>query len=132
MWGPSQFARHPEPLGDSSAFHVGPIHRLLARIPKDAAVSSHYSFITHLDYRREIYEFPVPWHAQNWGDGSNTGSELPEAAHVQYIVTRLAGLDDRFAAILARLEATEFTRIDQTGDIVLLKRTAPAHTLDPS
>ena len=132
MWGPSQFARHPEPLGDASAAHVGPIHRLLAKIPPRASVSSHYSFITHLDHRREIYEFPVPWYAQNWGDGRTTGARLPESADVEYIVVRLAVLNARDSAILGQLEAREFTRVTQSDDIVLLKRIAPASTLAPS
>lgn len=132
MWGPSQFARHPEPLGDSSPGHVGPIHRLLARIPDDASVSSHYSFITHLTYRREIYEFPVPWYAQNWGNGRNTGAHLPESRGVDFIVVRLAALNSRDSAILEALEASQFSRVAQHSDIVLLKRTAPEPRMDSS
>jgi hypothetical protein len=57
---------------------------------------------------------------------------LPESAGVQYIVVRLASLNDRDRAILDQLKINEFIQIDQTGDIALLKRTAPAPTLEPS
>ncbi|MBA3655214.1 MAG: DUF2079 domain-containing protein [Actinobacteria bacterium] len=129
MWGPSQYARNPEALGDASAAHVGPIHHLLAKIPAGAAVSSHYSFVTHLDHRDEIYEFPVPWYSQNWGDGRRNGALLPQSRHVDYIVIVESVLNDRDRGILRGLEESQFERIGQTGDIVLLKRSAPAPRL---
>jgi uncharacterized membrane protein len=132
MWGPSQFSRHPEFLGDSSRAHVEPILALLRRIPDGAPVSSHYSFVTHLGHRREIYEWPTPWYAVNWGDGKSTGVELPEAAKVQYIVVPITVLNDRDLAIVQRLEATEFTRVAQSGDIVLFRRVSPPRRLDDS
>ncbi len=132
LWGPSQLARYPQPLGDSSSDHVGPINAVLRRIPRDASVASHYSFITHLDHRREIFEFPNPWYARNWGNGRQTGKELPHAAHVDYIVLPSEGLAGRELVLLAHLATREFSKVAGAPGIVLLQRVARAEKLDPA
>ena len=132
MWGPSQFSRKPPWLGDSSAAHVVPIKQVLAKVPPGASVSSQYSFVTHLDHRREIYEFPVPWFSRNWGDGKTNGKELPEAARVQYIVVPRDKLAPREALLLSYLESTQFREIASGGGVSLLKRVAPFQPIDPA
>jgi len=129
MWGPTPLARHPVQLGDARAAHVGPILAILHRIPANASVAAHYSFVTHLDHRREIYEFPTPWYAQNWGDGRDNGAELRVAAHVQYIVIPAEGLGVREALLLEHLTAREFRAVVVGDRIALLKRVAPAEPL---
>jgi uncharacterized membrane protein len=132
MWGPSQVARHPQYLGDSSAARVGPIKRALRQIPANASVAAQYSFITHLDHRRNIFEFPNPWYARNWGNGRNTGDELPESADVQYLVVPSEGLAPRELLLLGHLAAREFKKIASSDRVVVLKRVAPAEPLDPA
>lgn len=132
MWGPSQLSRHPEYLGDDTAAHVAPIHDLLSRVPKHATVSAQYSFITHLDHRKEIYEFPVPWYQQNYGDGTKTGQQLTaESARVSYIMVPVS-MAPREMALLGELTQREFTPVAVADGIQLLKRVAPAQPLDPA
>jgi hypothetical protein len=131
LWGPSQLARRPPPLGDASAAHVSPILRVLHQIPPGASVSSQYSFITHLDHRREIYEFPTPWYARNWGDNKKLGQELPEAARVQYIVVPSEGMAARELLLLQYLATDEFRPFAQAPGVVVLKRVAKGPKLTP-
>jgi uncharacterized membrane protein len=126
LWGPSQFSRHREYLGNSSPGHVGPINRLLHRVPATAAVASQYPFVTHLDHRERIYEFPVPWYAQNWGDGSSTTHELPAARRVDYIVVAPDTLAPRWTVLLDHLTAREFKQIGSANGVALYKRVARA------
>jgi uncharacterized membrane protein len=133
MWGPSQLSRHPEYLGDSSVANVGPLKALLREVPRTASVSSHYSYITHLDHRVEIYEFPTPWYQQNWGNGRHTGDELrSEAARVEYIVLPVQSLAPRETLLLEHLTSREFTKVAQRGNAVVFKRVAKAENLDPA
>jgi uncharacterized membrane protein len=131
MWGPSQFARHPEFLGDANAAHVAPIHEVLGKVPKHAAVAAQYSYITHLDHREEIYEFPVPWYQQNWGDGTHTGDQLiAESARVRYIVVPVS-MAPRETALIDHLTEREFKQVISSGGVRLFKRVAPAKPIDP-
>ena len=77
MWGPCQFARHPQPLGDRQLAGADQRAQLLDLVPGDASVSAHYSWVCHLSHRKEIYEWPMPWKAQNWSDYSLEGQVLP-------------------------------------------------------
>jgi len=60
----------------------------------DDAVSASTSFVPHLAHRSEIYTFPNPWEASNWG----VRSELrPDPDSVDWLVLRPVTLNDRDA-----------------------------------
>jgi uncharacterized membrane protein len=40
-------------------YEVGPVHRQLQLLPKDAAISSQSPFVPHLALRENIYQFPI-------------------------------------------------------------------------
>ena len=68
--------------------------------PDDAVVAT-FNLVPHLTHRRQIYTFPNPWTASNWG----TGVELPpDPAIVDWLVidrSTLGELDDDFESVLA-------------------------------
>lgn len=86
LWGPALFSRHPGPYGDPSSGYARDAREVIARIPADASVSAVPQLVPHLSQRAEIFEFPNPFEAANWGDFSREGDRLPFADSVDYVV----------------------------------------------
>ena len=86
LWGPTPFSRHPAPIGNPASPTIASVEAAIRLIPRDAVVSAHYGYVTHLDHRRRIYEFPVPWRARYWGTFDREGQRLPEADDVDYLL----------------------------------------------
>ena len=55
-------------------------------IPPDAVVAAWYPLVAHLDHRTQIYVWPNPFSAANYGLGTDTGSRLAGASQVRYLV----------------------------------------------
>jgi hypothetical protein len=70
---------------------------LEAGLPSNAVVSAWYPFVSHIDHRTQVYVWPTPFSAQNWGLGTNIGTRLPVAGQVQYLMlpVSLAGTNYR-------------------------------------
>ena len=75
-----------QPVGDPGSPTSAAIRNAIEVIPDDASVSAIYNAVPHLAHRVHIYEFPNPWRAVNWADGSHAGERLPFADEIQYIV----------------------------------------------
>lgn len=109
--------RH-EALRDSRL--VPKLNAALARIPRDAVVSAHYSLVPQLSHRRRIYLFPNPFQASNWG-------VIDENTHdpndVEYVVLRnIPGRDPATAAFEAMPASEDFDRLDGDRDYALYRR----------
>jgi hypothetical protein len=126
MWSPAAYARHPQTKFDLQAQSVRDTDAVLAAIPKGARVSAFYAYVPHLTHRREIYEFPNPWIARNWGDGSEGGKELPQAKRIDYIAVP-NGREGEEDQLLRTLTASgEFRLARQQGGALLYRRVDPA------
>lgn len=55
-------------------------------LPSDAVVSAWYPLVSHVDHRTQVYVWPTPFSASNWGLGTNSGVRLPFASQVQYLM----------------------------------------------
>jgi uncharacterized membrane protein len=124
QWGPASWSRHPAALGDTRSPRIAFIREASAMIPGDAAVSSFYGWATHLDHRERIYDFPVPWHAQNWGTFTQEGQRLPAADTVDYVLVS-DDLGPRERTILAEQVLPHFDVVFHRGGVLLLHRRAP-------
>ena len=79
---------------------AGPVQearrQALALVEAGAPVSAQYNLVPHLGHRVEVYEFPNPFRAVNWG---LAGDEHPQAAleGLQFVVVQrdLLGEEDR-------------------------------------
>lgn len=125
FWGPASFAREPGPIGDPSYPGFVTWREAVAAVPDDAVVSAHYRFVTHLEHRREIYEFPVPWRARNWGTFEHEGQPLPaRAARVEYVVLPLP-MDPSDQAVFDADVAGDFREVVYEADnVIVLRRTS--------
>lgn len=120
MWGPA-FGRHRRAAPDPNAPNAVALREALEVIPDDAVVSAVYYAVPHLTHREQIYEFPVPWRAANWGDFSQEGERLPFAEEVEYVLVPVemgGDLED----IVRSLPAEGFTVIHRAGGFEVLER----------
>ena len=102
------------------------IKEALALIPDNAVVSARSRIGTQIDHRSKIYDYPTPFAAYYYGDGSDTGARLPEAESVEYVVELPDHLSDIGETHLASLQDNEGFRVvfSKEGVVVLKKETA--------
>ena len=79
-------------------------------VPDGASVSAVYTFVPQLSRREEIYSFPNPWRASNWGYEDR---DTRDPAGVDWLVI------DR--AALGPADATLFDRILASGDWTIVR-----------
>ncbi|MDQ3973168.1 MAG: DUF2079 domain-containing protein, partial [Actinomycetota bacterium] len=121
LWGP--LGRDARVAADPSSPQARAARQAIEMIPRDAVVSAHYPYVPHLTHRRQIYEFPNPWRAANWGDWSQEGDRLPFADDVDYLlVTTSLRNDPDNGRIIRRLERTEFQPTFESEGVLLLVR----------
>ena len=101
----------PTPIGGAASWYGRPdnswassARELMSEIPADAVVAANYRLTPHLAYRREIYQFPVPFRAVLYGpDDSLEGTRLHERAErvdfVMLPVRRNDGVRADWAAV---------------------------------
>jgi uncharacterized membrane protein len=124
-WGPAAIARNPAPLGDVKSPMIPDIRAASRLIPREAVVSAYYGWATHIDHRTHIYEFPVPWHAQNWGTFKQEGQRLPEADTVEYILLPPSALEERDRTILESVRVDFDVAYEHDGVLLLRRRPVP-------
>ncbi len=100
-------------------------------VPGGAAVAASYYLVPHLSHREQIYTFPNPWHAANWGVGGvaphdPNNDHVP--AEVEWLVvdTTTHAPGSREELLINELLTTgEFRVLTQEGGIVVAERVAP-------
>lgn len=122
LWGP--IGRAPRALADPTSTRAASIRQAIGLIPDGAAVSAAYFTVPHLAHREHIYEFPVPWRAQNWGDFSQEGERLPQADLIDYVLVEVP-MEPELQEIVDSLEEEAFLPIFRADGILLLRREAP-------
>jgi hypothetical protein len=94
----------------------------LALVDAGAPVSAQYNLVPHLAHRAEVYEFPNPFRAVNWG---LAGDEHPRAAleRLQFVVVQRDLLGDQDRQLLDRLQADPAWRtLLDRQEVVVLER----------
>jgi uncharacterized membrane protein len=117
-YGPAPWARDPV------AVPAGPVdqarRQALALVPDGAPVSAQYNLVPHLGHRVEVYEFPNPFRAVNWG---LAGDEHSQAAleRLQFVVVQRDLLGEQDRQLLDRLQNDPAwrTAMDSQGVVVL-------------
>ena len=122
-YGPAPWARDPV------AIPAGPTDQLrrqaLSLVEDGAPVSAQYNLVPHLGHRTEVYEFPNPFRAVNWG---LEGDEYPQAAkdRLRYVVVQRNLLAEQDRDLLDQLQTGHawWTLLDR-DDVVVLERREP-------
>jgi uncharacterized membrane protein len=122
-YGPAPYARDPV------AIPAGPTDELrrqaLALVTDGAPVSAQYNLVPHLGHRVEVYEFPNPFRAVNWG---LDGDQHPQAAldRLRFVVVQRDLLAEQDRELLERLQTGQGWRtlLDRDEVVVLERRGA--------
>lgn len=121
LWGLAPFSRHPVyPHAAPDSPSVLAVNRALAVIPADAVVSAAYPFVSHIDHRTRIYQWPTPFRAEYWGLYRQEGQRLPFAGQVQWVVipSQLSGPD---ASVWSAVES-RFQLVSSGGGVGVYRR----------
>jgi len=120
-WGPSpigaKFRSGIWPLSDDPRNAAR--RAAVALLPPGQPVSATYYFVPHVDHRTQVYDFPEPWKAVNWGIA---GEGLPDPRGVRWILVDRQLFSDYDRALVDRLLATELTVRYERAGIVLAER----------
>jgi len=120
LWGPLPFSlHHTVPHWSPSYPAVTAIDEVRHKLPPNAVVSAYYSFVPHIDHRKEVYMWPNPFHAVLWGTYKQEGQRLPQADRVQYLMLP-ADLTDH-PEVLDEIR-NQFDVVAQSSNAVLYKR----------
>ena len=75
-------------------------------VPKDAGVAATYFMLTHLDQRKDVYDWPNPFKPSYWGNYDPVKpTPDPDPARVQWVVADRMTMDDEGRALLESLTA---------------------------
>jgi uncharacterized membrane protein len=118
-WG--AVGRNGQSIGDPNSATSVAIRDAIDVIPRNASVSAIYNAVPHLTHRVHIYEFPNPWRAVNWADGSHTGERLPIADEIEYVVVP-EEMDAEEQAIVNDLLASSYSIIHDLDGYVVLRK----------
>jgi uncharacterized membrane protein len=121
LWGP--MGRRGQSVGDPSSSSSAAIRSAIDVIPPDASVSAVYYAVPHLTYREDIYEFPTPWRAQNWADGSNDGERLPVADEIEYVMVP-DEMEPDLQRIVDDLRSRDYSTIHHERGYIVLRKQA--------
>ena len=121
LWGPTPLWKDHPFVADTNAPFVASFRVAQGLLPDDAIVSAYYAWIPQISHREEVYLFPNPWRASNWGRFDREGKRLPEANRVEYILvpSSISGQDK---TVLDGIRA-EFTTVYDKEGVLLLKKT---------
>lgn len=85
LWGYAPFsANSVYPTVSPAA--VTALAYLERELPPNAVVTAWYPVVSHIDQRRQVYVWPNPFFASNWGLLNDTGVRLPVSSQVQYLL----------------------------------------------
>lgn len=127
LWGLAPFSLNPTYPHLAPASHaVAARNRALSAIPADAVVSADDFYVSHLDHRKYIYQWPTPFYAQYWGLYNQEGSRLPFASKVQYLAVPsvMTGTDE---AVFESI-ASNFRLVASGGGLSVYRRVPPKAT----
>jgi uncharacterized membrane protein len=123
-YGPAPWARDPVAFPAAPADQAR--RQALALVDPEAPVSAAYHLVPHLTHRVEVYEFPNPFRAVNWG---LPGDEHPQAAleTLRYVVVQRDLLGEQERQLLDRLATDPAWRVAfDRQEVVVLERREPA------
>ena len=119
-YGPAPWARDPVtiPAGPTDQAR----RQALALVDPEAPVSAQYNLVPHLGHRVEVYEFPNPFRAVNWG---LAGDQHPQATlqRLRFVVVQRDLLGEQDRELLDRLQNDPAWRTAMDSqEVVVLER----------
>jgi uncharacterized membrane protein len=120
-WGPSPIGgeyRNGWWPPDSDP-RLGAKRAAVALVPDDASASAVYTFVPHLSEREQIYTFPNPWRASNWGYHDH---DTHDPRSVDWLVIDRAAVGAQDQAVLDRILRSGRWDVVRDSDGILVAR----------
>ncbi len=89
-------------------------------LPANAVVSAWYPIVSHIDQRTQVYVWPTPFSAEDWGTGTNIGARLPVSSQVQYLILPVPLASDQNPDVMAKISS--YFRLVRSEDGIGLYR----------
>jgi uncharacterized membrane protein len=86
LWGFAPFSSNHVFTYTVSPAGMQGLNSLEQQLPANAAVAAWYPLVAHIDHRTQVYVWPTPFSASDWGVANQTGERLPVASQVQYLL----------------------------------------------
>jgi uncharacterized membrane protein len=86
LWGYAPFSANKVNAGWVPSSSINAVTYVEAGLPANAVVAAWYPLVSHIDHRDQVYVWPNPFSAANWGVTNDTGDRLPVASQVQYLL----------------------------------------------
>jgi uncharacterized membrane protein len=87
LWGLAPFSRNAIEPGWSPNSELGrAVTYVEQALPANVVVAAWYPYVAHIDHRPQVYVWPTPFSAANWGLGTDTGVRLAVSSQVQYLM----------------------------------------------
>lgn len=105
------------------------------RVPDGASVAASYYIVPHLSHREQIYTFPNPWIASNWGVAGivpedPTNDHTPDEVDWVVVDRTVLGIDSREIMLVDELiDDGEFEIVSEAEGIVVARRVEPPSDL---
>ena len=84
LWGYAPFSVNNIYTIPSSSINA--LNYVEQGLPPNAVVTAWYPLVSHIDHRAQVYVWPTPFYASDWGLLNDTGARLPVASQVQYLL----------------------------------------------
>ncbi len=124
MWGYAPWSSNHVVNYTVSSTGVQGLNTLEKELSPDAVVSAWYPLVAHVDHRAQVYVWPTPFSAANWGLMNDTGQRLPVASQVQYLLLPIPLNSSEDIGVFNRI-ARDYRLVQSSGGFGLYEKTAP-------
>jgi len=123
LWGYAPFSDNSIQTQTVAPSSIGALNTLEKKIPPNAVVSAWYPLVSHVDNRSQIYVWPTPFYAEDWGRGTDTGARLRVASQVQYLLLPVPLTPGTDPNVFKRI-SSDFRLVKSRGGFALYEKTA--------
>jgi uncharacterized membrane protein len=121
IWGFAPFSDNQVVTYTVAPTSIQGLNYLEKELPPNAVVSAWYPLVSHIDDRAQIYVWPTPFYAENWGAGTDTGARLSVASQVQYLLLPIP-LDSGTDPSVLKSISHDFRLVDSRDGFGLYER----------
>jgi hypothetical protein len=122
LWGYAPFSSNKVFTYTVSSSSIPALAALESEIPSNAAVTAWYPIVAHLDARTQIYVWPNPFFASNWGVATSVdGTRLPVSSQVQYLLLPDPLNATENPGVFAKI-ASDYRLVDEKGGYALYQQ----------
>ncbi len=124
LWGYAPFSKN-KVYDTVPSTSMAALNALEKALPPDASVAAWYPLVAHLDARSQIYVWPNPFSASNWGLLNDTGVRLPVASQVQYLLLPDPLAPDENPAVFSQI-SSDYRLVSSGGGFGLYEQRSAA------